>query len=97
MGRPAHKPTDQTRMIVTVLAAAGSTQAEIAGCLGLSAETLRKYYRAELNHGRENIDPDGQGWKMRAARKGSVRAALDILRAGEGRWKGGGAIEGNPT
>ena len=45
----AHTPTKNTRSAVKNLAAAGLTQDEIADILDLSDDTLRKYYRKELD------------------------------------------------
>lgn len=44
-----HEPTRSTRAAVTRLAAAGLTQTEISDILDIHADTLRKYYRKELD------------------------------------------------
>ncbi len=48
VGRPAHQPTDQNRLQVKTLAAVGIRHEDIATKLGISADTLTKYYRHRL-------------------------------------------------
>lgn len=50
-GRPAHKPTDKDRKIVSFASAIGLTQDQIGGLIGIHDETLRVYYRDELDFG----------------------------------------------
>jgi hypothetical protein len=51
MARPAHKPDPAIRRQVEAMAGYGVPEAEIAGVIGIDAKTLRKHYRAELDHG----------------------------------------------
>ena len=51
MGHP-HEPTDTTRTVVHALAAFGVTHENIAGRLEISADTLVRRYRRELDLGR---------------------------------------------
>lgn len=51
-GQPPHKPDDDTRQTVCDLSSNGATQPEIAAYLDISDETLRKYYREELDQSR---------------------------------------------
>lgn len=46
--RPAHEPTEKNRIIVRVMTAGGLDQIAIAGVLGISKPTLRKWYRKEI-------------------------------------------------
>ena len=48
-GRPKHKPTDEHRHQVKVMAAFGIQQSEIATLIECDAKTLRKHYRRELD------------------------------------------------
>lgn len=48
MTRRAHEPTEKDRKQVTVMAGIGLTHDQIAKVLGISDETLRKYYGNEL-------------------------------------------------
>jgi uncharacterized protein YjcR len=45
MGSPPHQPTDQTKLQAKTLAAVGIRHEDIAAKLGISADTLTKYYR----------------------------------------------------
>ena len=47
-GRPVYKPTDEQRAAVRTLKADAKTHAEIATAVGVSRNTLRKYFAAEL-------------------------------------------------
>ena len=49
--RPPHQPTKVDRDTVSVMAAGGIAQVDIARVRGISAVTLRKHYRAELSAG----------------------------------------------
>lgn len=44
-----HEPTSETKAIVKALTAFGRTQDDIAKYLGISDETLAKYYRYEMD------------------------------------------------
>jgi hypothetical protein len=46
-----HRPTPERRRTVELLASYGVPQSYIAREIGVSAGTLRKYYRHELEHG----------------------------------------------
>ena len=50
-GQPPHEPTDETRRLVEMMAGCGTPQMQIAPMVGISDETLRKYYRRELDLG----------------------------------------------
>lgn len=50
-GRPRFQPTEEQRRIVNVMAAGGFQQLYIAYALGISDNTLRKYFAEELNSG----------------------------------------------
>jgi hypothetical protein len=50
-GRPMHVPTDVFRNQVLTFCGMGLTHSQIAMMLSISDETLRKYYRAELDKG----------------------------------------------
>jgi hypothetical protein len=57
--RPAHRPpyeaTDKDRLTVKVMVAGGIEQDAIAGVLGISSVTLRKYFRREIATGAAEI------------------------------------------
>lgn len=51
MARPRHEPDPAQRRQVETLSGYGIPEAEIAGLIGIDAKTLRRHYRAELDHG----------------------------------------------
>jgi hypothetical protein len=55
-GRPPFEPDDTQRRDVTTLAACGTRFALIAKHVGIDAKTLRRYFRAELNAGRQDAN-----------------------------------------
>jgi DNA invertase Pin-like site-specific DNA recombinase len=51
MSRPRFEPIDPQRQLVKSLAAYGIGQEEIARKIGVSAKTLRRHFREELDRG----------------------------------------------
>ena len=49
MSRKPHEPTEKDRNQVTLMAGIGLTQDQICKIIGVSDETLRKYYEKELD------------------------------------------------
>ena len=72
MPRPSHHPDPAMRHQVEAMAGYGVPEADIAGVIGIDPKTLRKHYRAELDHGHV---------------KANVRVAENLYRkaTGEGR------------
>lgn len=54
-GTPDHVPTPESRRQVEMLIGYGLVHDAIAAVIGVSDETLRKHYRAELNHGKAKV------------------------------------------
>jgi hypothetical protein len=54
-GRPEHVPTDESRLIVKELYAAGIQKLRIAERLGIAEKTLIKHYVLELEDNKENM------------------------------------------
>ena len=50
-GRPAHKPSETTRKMVTSAVGMGMDQVSISALLDITPKTLRKFYRHELDTG----------------------------------------------
>lgn len=50
-GNPPHQPTDATRLAVKTHIAVGTPQETIARLIGISADTLTKYYQDEIDLG----------------------------------------------
>jgi transposase len=86
VGRPAHQPTDENRTKVRAWAAVGVRHEDIAAKLGISADTLAKYYRQELDDGR--IDANAQIGKSlyEQAKAGNTTAMIFWLKTRAG-WK----------
>ena len=51
MGRPKYEPADKERAQVRTLTAMGIPHVDIARIVGITAPTLRKYFRRELDTG----------------------------------------------
>lgn len=52
MGAHAHKPTDELRIQIKTLKSFGIRDQDIANYMSISIDTLTKYYKNELTHGR---------------------------------------------
>lgn len=85
-GRPPHQPTDQSKVQVKTLAAVGIRHEDIASKLGISADTLVRHYRQELDEGR--IDANAQIGKSlyEQAKSGNTPAMIFWLKTRAG-WK----------
>jgi len=55
-GPPTHVPTAADRQTVSIMAAGGIAQEDIARARGLSPKTLRKHYRHELQTGATTLN-----------------------------------------
>lgn len=90
-GRPPHEPTKVTRSIVKTLVAAGLTQVEIAKRIGISENTLPKYYREELDTGWIEAVGDAAGVILSKMRDPNGDDAMEaakffLSRRGKGLW-----------
>jgi transposase len=85
-GRPSHEPTEQSRVQVKTLAAVGIRHEDIAAKLGISADTLVKYYKQELDDGR--VDSNAQIGKSlyEQAKAGNTAAMIFWLKTRAG-WR----------
>ena len=89
MARPAHKPDEAKRRQVEALAGYGVPEADISGMIGIDAKTLRKHYRAELDHGHTKANAKvAENLYRKATGDGreSVIAAIFWLKT-RARWK----------
>lgn len=86
VGRPAHQPTDQNRLQVKTLAAVGIRHEDIAAKLGISADTLTKYYRQELDDGRVDANAVVAKSLYEQAKAGNTAAMIFWLKTRAG-WK----------
>ncbi|ODT22235.1 MAG: hypothetical protein ABS35_15405 [Kaistia sp. SCN 65-12] len=73
-GRPAWKPTLQSRRTVEEMKACGESDNVIARSLGVDVDTLRKHCARELEHGLSNRRREVIGLLFKSARGGNVTA-----------------------
>ncbi len=88
-GRPPHEPNEKTRSQVKTLAAMGIEVPDIVKVIGLSAPTLRKHYKHELQTGKieANAKVAGTLYKLATdATKPNVTAAIFWLKTQAG-WR----------
>jgi hypothetical protein len=79
MSRPRFEPTAHQRQQVETLTGLMINQETIARNLQIDLKTLRKYFRVELDHGRENTVKTLKSVIFNAANNGSIRAASYLL------------------
>jgi hypothetical protein len=88
-GRPPYEPTDKDRKQVTMMCGLGLTHDQIARIVGISDETLRKYYDDELKTGasRANAQVAQNLFTIATSRDtGSVAAAIFWMKTRAG-WR----------
>lgn len=88
-GRPPHEPTSQFRSNVSLMAAVGIPHDMIALKIGINQDTLRKYYRKELDLGKvEMLTRVGGRAYQRAMGNGPGSATLiQFILKTQGGWK----------
>lgn len=85
IGPPEHEVTDLTRELVTAHARVGTRQDIIAGILGIKCcKTLRKHYRAELDHSTAEANAIIGGELFNKARGGDTAAQIFWLKTRAG-------------
>lgn len=85
-GRPAHKVTVENQETAKRLSALGVPHEDIATRLKISADTLVKYYKEELEEGRIDANAAIAGTLFQQAKKGNTAAAIFWLKT-RARWK----------
>jgi len=94
-----YEVNDIDRQIVIDATAAGLSQLDTAGILGMSLMTLRKYYLTELHTAKASMDQRIAGSLMQKALSGNLAAQMFYLRT-KARWSETvklGGDEGNPV
>jgi hypothetical protein len=89
MGRHGHEPDISLRRQVEAMAGYGVPETEIAGMIGIDPKTLRKHYRAELDHGHTKANirvAENLFRKATGEGREAVTAAIFSLKA-RARWK----------
>ena len=81
-----HKPTDESRRLVKALASVGTRHEDIAIKLEISADTLTRKYRRELDEGRIDANASVAQTLFQQAKAGNMTAAIFWLKTRAG-WK----------
>jgi hypothetical protein len=92
MGRPPHAPTPETRRTVEQHAAVGTRHDQIAKILGISRNTMKKFYREELDLGLARADAVIASTLFAQARGGNTTAMIFWLKT-RGGWREASRIE----
>ena len=85
-GRPAHEPTPEKREMARTLSAVGVTHEDIANKMQISADTLVKYYKTELDDGRIDANATIAQSLFEQAKNGNTSAQMFWLKTRAG-WK----------
>ena len=83
-GQKPHVPTPEAREKVRILKMAGLTDEHVARILGISADTLVRHYRADVEDGRNELLREVTGTLYRKALAGDVTACIFILKTRAG-------------
>lgn len=96
-GRPPHLPTADTRNKVYTLSTVGTRHEDIASVLGISHDTLVKYYKEELDKGRIEANASVAETLFKQAKEGNTTAMIFWLKS-RAKWKETSQheISGNP-
>lgn len=96
-GRPPHLPDTTTRTKVYTLSVVGTRHEDIATVLGISADTLTKYYHDELAKGRIEANASVAETLFKQAKEGNTTAMIFWLKS-RAKWKETSQheISGNP-
>ena len=96
-GRPAHLPNADTRIKVYTLSTVGTRHEDIASVLGISHDTLVKYYKEELDKGRIEANASVAETLFKQAKEGNTTAMIFWLKS-RAKWKETSQheISGNP-
>ena len=96
-GRPPHLATADTRNKVYTLSTVGTRHEDIASVLGISHDTLVKYYKEELDKGRIEANASVAETLFKQAKEGNTTAMIFWLKS-RAKWKESTQheISGNP-
>jgi len=97
VGRPPHLPDATTRNKVFMLSTVGTRHEDIATVLSISADTLTKYYKEELDKGRIEANASVAETLFKQAKEGNTTAMIFWLKS-RAKWKETSQheISGNP-
>jgi len=87
-GMPRHEPTPEIQARVKVMVTAGLSHDRVAAVLGMDKKTLYKYYRMELDAGKEEALTNNTASLISAARKGNTAAMIYVQKClGGAAWR----------
>jgi hypothetical protein len=94
-GKAAFVPTDEQRHLVNMMSTSGVKQVDQAKALQINENTLRKYFRQELDHGKVVCTSHVVGALYKnATEKGNVSAQIFWLKSQAG-WREADRLELN--
>ena len=92
MSRPRFEPIDPQRQLVKSLAAYGIGQEEIARKIDVSAKTLRRHFREELDRGATDANAQVAQAMYKMATSGEFPAATIFWLKCRGGWRQNGRV-----
>ena len=86
MPRKRHEPTKQTRELVTLHSTVGTNQDIVADIIGITAKTLRRHYREELDQSTAKANASIGGVLFNKAKGGDTTAMIFWMKTRAG-WR----------
>jgi len=81
-----HKPTSEGRQLVQLHAVIGTRHENIARIIGIDVKTLYKYYRDELDLGKDKANASIGGALFNKAKNGDTQAQIFWMKT-QARWR----------
>ena len=85
-GRPVFIPTEDQKFLVTIMSSTGVPHERQAKAIGVNSKTLRKYFKEELQLGRNRAHAEIAGALYKRALDGNVPAQIFYLKTQAG-WR----------
>ena len=85
-GRPVFIPTEDQKFLVTMMSSTGIPHERQAKAIGVNSKTLRKYFKKELQVGRNRAHAEIAGALYKRAIDGNVPAQIFYLKTQAG-WR----------
>jgi len=85
-GRPSFIPTEDQKFLVTIMSSTGVPHERQAKAIGVNSKTLRKYFKEELQLGRNRAHAEIAGALYKRALDGNVPAQIFYLKTQAG-WR----------
>ena len=85
-GRPVFIPTEDQKFLVTMMSSTGIPHERQAKAIGVNSKTLRKYFKKELQVGRNRAHAEIAGALYKRALDGNVPAQIFYLKTQAG-WR----------